>query len=394
MARTKGVLGTGIRLADQMIVGYLALNCPLDRVRAVLEACGAQSKRRRGLPHDVLVYLVMCMCLYRNAAYEEVLSLVVEGLRQVYGDMIEATKVNKSAISLARTRVGAKSFETLYREQVKAVAPLQALGVAWRGYRVMALDGSTLELPDEIENAKYYGYPSASRGDVAFPQLRFCALAECGSHSLIGARMAPYSTGEQTLAHEVLSAASEEMLILADRGFAGWPLWQRGIATGAKLLIRARQSQVLPVIERLSDGSFISQLYESPKHRRQQCGCTIRVVEYKLDEGTEIYRLMTNLLDPTAAPADELATLYHRRWTVETALDELKSMLNDSRILRSKTPALVEQEFYALLTAHSAIRRLMTEAGVRTAQASEDLSFTHAVNVIRRRLPAQAALPP
>ena len=113
MARTKATLGAGARLADYLTVGYLALNCPLDRVRQTLVDCGAQSKRRRGLPHEVLVYYVMCMCLYRRAAYEEVLRIVVEGLRGVYGEEIGQTLVNKAAISLARTRVGVKTFESL-----------------------------------------------------------------------------------------------------------------------------------------------------------------------------------------------------------------------------------------------------------------------------------------
>ena len=126
----------------------------------------------------------------------------------------------------------------------------------------------------------------------------------------------------------------------------------------------------------------------------------MRVIEYELkgtargQESATTYRLLTNLLDPVQAPATELATLYHRRWKIEQALDEIKTHLNDSMTLRSKTPELVRQEFYALLIAHAAIRRLMTMAAQQTAQAAEDLSFTAAVNVLRRRLPATSAIPP
>lgn len=394
MARTKATLGAGARLADYLAVGYLALNCPLHRVRQALTECGAQSQRRRGLPHEVLVYYVMCMCLYRRAAYEEVLRIVVEGLRGIYGEQIGQTLVNKAAISLARTRVGVEPFEWLYRCQVRPVGPQGMPGVWYQGLRVMGLDGSTLEVPDEAANALYFGYPGASRGTAAFPQMRFCALSECGTQVLIGAKLAPYSTSEQTLAHEVLEHADASMLIIADRGFAGWPLWQRALQTGARLLFRVRDNQVLPVRQLLADGSYLSELYEHTKARRHGKGLTVRVIEYQLQGSGEIYRLVTNWLEHEVAPAEELAALYHRRWKIETALAEIKTQLNDALTLRSKTPVLVQQEFYALLMAHAAIRSLMTRAAHATDQASEDLSFIHAVQVLRRRLPAQAALPP
>ena len=394
MARTKATLGAGARLADYLAVGYLALNCPLDRVRQALLECGAQSQRRRGLPHEVLVYYVMCMCLYRRAAYEEVLRIVMEGLRGIYGEQIGRTLVNKAAISLARTRVGVEPFELLYRSQVHPVGPKGMPGVWYQGLRVMGLDGSTLDVPDEAANAMYFGYPGASRGTAAFPQARFCALAECGTQVLFGAKLAPYATSEQTMAHQVLEHADASMLIIADRGFVGWPVWARALETGARLLFRVRDNQVLPVQQLLADGSYLSELYENTKARRHGEGTTVRVIEYQLQGSSEKYRLVTNWLQCEGAPAEQLAALYHRRWKIETALAEIKTQLNDALTLRSKTPVLVQQEFYALLMAHAAIRALMTQAALRTEQASEDLSFIHAVQVLRRRLPAQAALPP
>lgn len=372
MARRKGTLGEGARLADYLTVGYLALNCPLDRVHAALAQCGVQSQRRRGLPHEVLV----------------------EGLRGVYGERIEQTRVNKAAISFARTRVGSKPLELLYRSQVGPVGAEGMAGVWYRGRRVMGLDGSTFDVADEKVNAKYFGYPGVSRGQAACPQLRFCALAECGTHTLIGAHCAPVATGEHSLAQHVLSAVDATMWLLADRGFVGYRLWQSAEQTGAKLLFRARHNQVLPEHERLADGSYLSTLYENPKARRAQQGRPVRVIEYQLVEGGEVYRLITNELDAAQAPAEELAALYQRRWKVELALSEVKTQLGGQLALRSKKPELVIQEFYALLIAHAAIRKLMTEAAARSEAASEDLSFVHAVRVLKRRLPAQAALPP
>ena len=130
MARTKASLGAGARLADYIAVGYLALNCPLERVRETLSRCGAQSKRRRDLPHEVLVYYVMCLCLYRRAAYEEVFALVVEGLRGVYKDQIGAKLVSKGAISIARRQMGSAVFESLYREQVRPLGSWMRKSIA------------------------------------------------------------------------------------------------------------------------------------------------------------------------------------------------------------------------------------------------------------------------
>jgi len=249
MARTKAVLGAGARLADYLMLGYLALDCPLSKVREALGDHDRHSRRRRGLPHEVLVYYVMCLCLYRQAAYEEVLHIVIEGLRRVYGDEIRDVAVTKGAISTARARVGADVFETLYRSQVRAAGPAQMASCWYRGLRVMGLDGSTLEMPDETDNAAHFGYPGASRGAAAFPQLRFCALAECGTHILLGAHLGPYRTSEQVLARGVLRVTTADMIVIADRGFTGYALWQHAQANGARLLFRARDSQVLPVHE-------------------------------------------------------------------------------------------------------------------------------------------------
>lgn len=400
MARIKAELSTGARLADYLTVGFLAMNCPLEKVRAALVAHGAQSKRRRGLPHEVLVYFVMAMVLYANVAYEEVMRLVIEGLRQMLGDegLVRAT-VSKGAISQARGEVGEAPLKQLYLEQVRPDGPPDMPGVCYRGLRLMAIDGSTLDMPDETANAEAFGYPSASRGEAAFPQLRFVALAECGTHTLCHANPGPYKTGEIVLAEAVIDRADGTMLVMADRNFYGFGFWQRSLKTGATLLFRVKKNLRLPREQELADGSYLSTVYPDDKHRRhKQNGVTVRVIEYALDgipDAEPSYRLVTNWLDGAKAPAAELAALYHRRWTIEQTLGELKTHLADRDIvLRSKRPELVKQEFYALLLAHAAIRRLMTQAGAATRQAAEDLSFIHAVRVLKRRLPAAGATPP
>lgn len=400
MARTKGTLSTGARLADYLTVGYLAMNCPVEKVRAALTANDAQSKRRRGLPREVLVYFVMAMVLYANVAYEEVLRLVMEGLRDLLGDkgLVNAT-VTKGAISQARAQVGAAPLRQLYREQVKPHGPPGMAGVWYGSLRVMAMDGSTLDMPDEAANAKAFGYPGASRGSSAFPQLRFVALVECGTHTLCHANAGPYATGELVLAGPVIDAADATMLVTADRNFFSPVCWRRACATGAKLLWRVKRNMRLPRERELADGSYLSTLYANDRDRRhRRHGMVVRVIEYALEgmaDAESSYRLLTNWLDAEAAPAAELAALYHRRWTIEETFDEFKTHLAERDVvLRSKRPELVEQEFYALLLAHAAIRRLMTQAAAATGQAAEDLSFVHAIRVLKRRLPAAAAIPP
>lgn len=400
MARTKMTLAGGTRLADQLAVGYLVMNCPLERVRAVLAAHEAQSKRHRRLSHEVLVYFVMVMCLYGRIAYEEVLRLVVEGLRSCWGeDALTQHCVTKGAISGGREAIGAGPLKQLYHEQVVPMAPAGMAGAWYRGLRLMAVDGSTLDMPDEAGNAERYGYPAHWRGETAFPQLRFASLVECGSHVLCHAQPGPYAVGEKTLARGLLPYLDASMLVLADRNFFGRDFWQQAQQTGAMLLFRLKSDVRLPPEQNLPDGSYLSTLYPTGGDRKlRQNGTRVRIIEYTLDGlplAESRYRLLTNWLDAEAAPAAELAALYHRRWTIEQALDELKTHLADRPIiLRSKRPDLVAQEFYAFLLAHAAIRRLMLQAAVNTEQAAEDLSFIHAVNVLKRRLPAVAALSP
>ena len=189
------------------------------------------------------------------------------------------------------------------------------------------------------------------------------------------------------------------MVVTGDRNFYGYAFWQSACATGAKLLFRVKRNLLLPCKQRLPDGSYLSMVYASDTDRRRRKeGTIVRVIEYALDgipDPEPSYRLITNWFDTTTAPAVELAALYHRRWTIEQTFDEFKTHLAERDVvLRSKRPELVEQEFYALLLAHAAIRRLMTQAAANTHQAAEDLSFIHAVRVLKRRLPAAAAIPP
>jgi hypothetical protein len=397
MARTEAKLPGGARLADYLTVGYLALSCPLGQVKKALASCGVQTRLRRDLPREVLVYFVMAMCLYPRVAYEEVFRLVIEGLRRIYGDQVREAQVSKAAISQGRARLGWQAMRELLTWQ--ASQRRQVAGGDYAGYRVMSVDGSTLDVPDEQANAKAFGYAQGGRGEAAYPQIRFVALVECATHALCQVQMGGVRDSEQALTRELFPAFSAEMLVLADRLFYGYEMWRDAVATGAKLLWRVKSNLRLPCEVPLADGSYLSTVYASDTDRRhKRNGMRVRVIEYRLEgvpDAEPLYRLITNLLEPDVAPAIELAALYHRRWKIEEMFDEIKTHLCDGKkVLRSKTPDLVRQEFYALMLTHAAIRQLMYEAAQDSGQRPEDLSFVHAVRVLNRRLPEAAAVPP
>jgi hypothetical protein len=398
MAGVPAGLPAGVRLSDHISLGVIARVVPLGRVRQILAETGKASERERDLPAQVMVYYAIALALYMGSSTREVLRCLLEGLRWLWG--AEAVKVaGRSGISQARSRLGEAPLHRLYEEVVQPLATRATKGAWYRRWRLVSLDGSCLDVADTDANRAALGGPGASRGASAFPQLRFLALVENGTHVLFGARLGRYAEGETTLAQAALAALRPGMLCLADRQFFGHALWQAAAATGADLLWRGKHNLRLPREVVLADGSYLTTVYPSDKDRRHGTGgVRVRVVEYRLAgvaDAEALYRLMTTILKPAQAPAAELAALYHERWEVEGALAELKTQLRGARVvLRSKTPALVRQGFWGLLLAHFAVRGLMHEAALRADEDPDRLSFLHAVRVVRRKLPLFAALPP
>jgi hypothetical protein len=398
MARAPAGLPAGTRLSDHISLGVIARAFPLDQVQRVLVETGKASERERDLPARVMVYYAIALALYMASSTREVLRCLLEGLRWLWG--AEAVKVaGRSGISQARTRLGDEPLRRLYVELARPVATPATRGAWYRQWRLVSLDGSCLDVADTEENRAAFERPGASRGESAFPQLRFVALVENGTHVLFGACPGGFAEGETTLARQALAALRPGMLCLADRQFFGHALWQEAAATGADLLWRVKHNLRLPREAVLADGSYLTTIYPSEKDRRHRAnGRRVRAVEYRLEgivEAEPLYRLVTTILDPAQAPAEALAALYHERWEIEGALDELKTHLRGAQVvLRSKTPGLVRQEFWGLLLAHFAVRGLMHEAALRAGEDPDRLSFLHAVRVVRRKLPLFAALPP
>ncbi len=399
MARTIAELPKGTRITDYISLGVLTTTFPLPQVEAVLASQKKASRRQRDLPAHVVVYYVIALALFMQVSYREVLRCLLEGLAWLRGPGSGVKITGKSGISQARTRLGWAVLRQLHDEVVKPVAGPNTLGAWYRRWRLVSLDGSTLEVADEQENVQAFGRPAASRGSSAYPQMRFVSLVENGTHVLWGTRLGDYGTGEITLAQEVIVCLQKGMLCLADRNFFGFALWNQARARGADLLWRVKKNLRLPVEKPLPDGSYLSRIYASEKDRRHGTdGVVVRVIDYRLEglaDAEPLYRLVTTILDPTDAPAGELAALYQERWEIEGALDELKTHLRGARIiLRSKTPDLVRQEFYGLLLAHFAVRGLMHEAALQAGEDPDRLSFVHSVRVVRRKLPLYGAIPP
>ena len=399
MARTEALLPSGTRITDYISLGVVARFFPRDKLDAVLERTGRASVRERDLPAHVVVYYVIALALYMRSSYREVLRCLLEGVQWLLDPSVAVKVAGKSGISQARSRLGSEPLRQLYETVVAPIAEERTRG-AWYGHwRLVSLDGSTLDTADTSDNEKAFGRPGAGRGTSAFPKIRFVALLENGTHVLWAARMGPYATGEITLANEVVLSLRKGMLCLADRGFVSYQLWLTGAQTGADLLWRTRENAQLEVERRLRDGSYLSHLYASTADRRhRRNGIAVRVIDYRLKsvpEAAPVYRLITTILEPAQASAKELAALYHERWEIETALDELKTHLRGSQIvLRSKTPELVRQEFFGLLMAHFAIRGLMHEAALKADEDPDRLSFLHSVRVVQRRMTRFGAIPP
>jgi hypothetical protein len=399
MARTAMTMNAGGRIAEHLSVGVLARSYPRERIRDILDRMGLQSKRVRDLPSEALVYYVIALGLFMAVSTGEVLRCLVEGLQWLGGARTKLKVAGKAAISQARSRLGAGPLKALWEESAVPMAREGQPGGFYRGLRLVCIDGSTLDVPDTGENLARFGRQDSSRGQAAFPQLRFVSLCENGPHAIFAARMGPYRVHETTLAADLLSQLQPGMLCLADRLYSIFPLWKKAAATGAALLWRTRSNADLPVEEVLADGSYLSRIYPSEKaKRKKQGGISVRVIEYELEDvenAEPLYRLITTLLDPHAAPAQELATLYPQRWEIEVTLDEFKTHLRGGQVvMRSKTPELIEQEFYGMMLAHRAVRSLMNEAALRQNIDPDQLSFTHSIRVIRRKLATAPTLPP
>ena len=383
---------TDQRLSDHISVGVLTRVFPPDLVDRVVAEAGRTEVRHRLLPARVVVYYVLGLALFSQASYEEVMRELVEGLSWASGWAQSWNVPTKAALFKARARLGPEPLKALFEAVAAPLAVPGTRGAWYRDWRLMSIDGTCLDVADTPANEAEFGRPGSGRGEGAgaFPQVRLVGLAECGTHALTGAAMGACTTGETTLARELLPSLGEGMLVLADRLFYSFELWNQAAATGAQLLWRTKAGHVLPAHERLPDGSYLSRLRRCVNYKMRRTDVVVRVIDYALDDpgrpqAEPRYRLITTILDPQAAPAAELAALYPQRWEFETALDELKTHQRGPRVvLRSKMPDGVTQEVHGYLCVYYAIRWLMHAVALEADADPDRLSFTRTLRAARR----------
>lgn len=393
------------RLSDLVSIGVLTRVFPADLVDEVIESAGRTQQRHRSLPARVMAYFAIGMGLYSEGSYEDVLAQLTDGLSWVSGWAEEYPLPSKSAIFQARRRLGSQPLADLFARVAKPLGGPSTPGVWVAGRRMVAVDGTCLDVADSAANEEHFGRAGVNKGErAAFPMARVLAVAECGTHAIFAARVGTYGESEAALAAQLLPAALEPgMLLAADRGFFSYALWRACSASGADLLWRIRTDRAGPKpdhLEDLPDGSWLGHLRQthSAAARRSE-PMLVRVIDYTLDDGRDrepvTYRLLTTLLDAHEAPATELALAYGQRWEIENAFDELKTHQRGPRVvLRSKSPDLVLQEIWGHLCCHYAIRSLMSQAAEHAGHDPDRVSFTAALRIVRQTVAHQGAFPP
>jgi hypothetical protein len=359
---------------------------PEDRVAFILEHTGRQSRRRRRLPASAVAWLVVAMGLFADLPIPQV-------WRRLHPSVDEPEPV-ESAFTQARQRLGVAPLRRLFEQCARPMATHETVGAFHRGWRLMGLDSTVLDLPDTATNARAFGRPGSGRAPGAFPQIRLLALCELGTHAICGLSLKPCRRNEQAMAPALLDLLEPGMLLLWDRGFFSYDLVRRVLATGAHLLARVQTRLTLTPLRRLADGSYLAKLYSADHARRaDREGLWVRVVEYTHDDPHrpgcgQRHRLITDLLNPEDLPAAEAPAVYHERWEEELALDELKTHLSGREVpVRSKKPAGVVQEVYGLVLAHYIVRRVMHDAAVTGSADPDRLSFRDSLSILQCHLP-------
>lgn len=402
-------------MTDVVGVGVLTRVVDRDLVDEVIAATGRKEQRSRLLPARVVVYYVLALCLFFGDGYEEVMRKLVQGLRGLGSWRREWKVPTTGAISKARARLGEEPLRLLFERIAVPLARRSTKG-AWLGrWRLMAFDGVIVNLQDTADNETGFGR-CRGKNPAPFPQARIAGLVECGTHAVVAARVDPWKTPERTQIEGLLWAVEAGMLVTADAGTYSYDLWklatERADQVGAALAWRVTINLDLPVLTTLPDGSYLSQIGDPAKKRRNRENTrkgnpqridtnplTVRVVEYEIpnrDTKTEFIRLITTILDPTVTTAAEIAAAYHERWEIESVLDEIKTHQRGGStiLLRSKHAETVKQEIWAILITHYTVRHLMTEAAEQADIDVDRLSFIRSFRAIRRQVTNQAAFSP
>ena len=387
------------RLADLVSIGVLMRVFDPGSVDEVIAECGRTEQRSRSLPARSMAYFAMGMALHSEGSYDDVLALISDGVAWAERSDGTGPLATKAGIYQARNRLGWEPMARLFERVARPLAVADMPGCWLAGRRLVAVDGTCLDLADSPANDGHFGRPGVMKGErSAFPQARLVGLAECGTHAMFDAVVGPYTTSERALSGGLLARLERGMLCLADRGFYSFEAWQTASATGADLAWRVSKTLHLDPVEELGDGSYLAHIFHSTNDKKRRHPVTVRVIEYTIDDGrdpTGPFRLITTILDPAEATAVEVADAYTQRWEIESVLDELKTHQRGPRaVLRSQSPDLVLQEIWGHLCCHYAIRVLMFDAATTADRDPDRVSFVAALRISRRSIAQTGAFPP
>ena len=412
MTQAGVVAGSGV-LTDWISLGVLASSVPRDVVDDAVGETGRGARRAGGkLPPHVMVYFVMALALFADEDYEEVAARLT-GTLQGWGCWEEGWEVPaRGGITQARQRLGPEPLAEVFGQVAVPVADLDTAGAFLGPWRLMPVDGMEWDVPDTAVNRAFFGSRAGPAGPAPFPKVRVVSISECGSHAAVAAAMGPAAggkgSGEQALARRLYPGLEQDWLLLADRNFCSWAHWGAAADTGAALLWRVKSSLRLPVLEPLGDGSWRSVLVSPRIDPRSPARAAllaaagrgedldedqaryVRAIEYQVPDRAgngkgERIILVTTITDFRAAPAPELARAYHQRWEHETGNAQLKTYLRGpGRVLRSQSPALVEQEIWGYLLTHYAISALICTAATNAGIDPDRVKFKRTLRVIRR----------
>jgi hypothetical protein len=415
---SSGVLAPGgASLPDRIALGVLTRLVTRELVDDVIAVTGRGEQRKRLLPARVVVYFVLALALFYGDSCEEVMRKLVQGLSWLAIWRREWHVPTASALTQARERLGSEPLRELFERVAEPCAQRSTAGAWLAGRRLMSVDGVELECADTPANAGHFGYSSAKGGHGPYPMLLVMALAECGTHAVTAIETAGGDCAESPLAIALARRPGNlgpGMLVMADRGLYSYDLVTAITAAGADFAVRVTANLDLPVLQWLPDGSYLSYIADprrkGPAQFRARTyphrpvkpltslpGMHVRVTDYDVPgrgKG-EVFTVVTSVLDPEQLPAPEIAAAYHERWEIEITFDEIETRQRGrAAILRSRSPDLVLQELYGLLVTHYAVRKLMTEAADQAELDPDRLSFTRALNIVRRQVTAQAAFSP
>jgi hypothetical protein len=367
---------------------------PPDHVEQALLDTGRVNPRQCCLTHEVTLWVVLAMGILTDLPIRQVFK-ACRRFRQG-----EATPRRRSLCE-ARKRLGVEPLQHLFTQVVRPLTTPETPGAFAYGLRLVAVDGTVLDVPDFPANVEAFGRPKGGRSDGACPHVRKLSLVEVGSHAELAFTTGPCTTGETSLIDGLLPHLRPGLLLLWDRNFFSYGLWKRLLRRGIHILARVKKSLILKPLRTLRDGSYLAKIYRSASDRRKgRGGIVVRVIRYTLDDPQrtghgEEHRLLTTLKDAKAAPAVELILLYHERWEIELTMDEAKTHQDPRRAekpthLRSQTPEGVRQELYALSLGHYVTRALMAEAARPRGLDPERLSFLGCLQILQCRLPEAA----